>query len=697
MENLVLPVNAQPTDVLANRFSTWRKVIRGINIYLREFASVQEEIVRQNVRLSHAMSIPFLDYGSLEIFNDKAVNSGVPPKRVIEIPANTTPGEYMERDDSMFLPYGNHSLGDVPADLINFHRQQANAASKLSKELTQQIIPRLEDLRRDLLVKLKEIKNLASDFKNSVSREQGQTAKELAVYNNAIQSLSSSNSSLLNPKHDPYLLKVSLDRQIARQVNEENYLLEAFLNLQGSGRELEYVVAQEVQQALNTFGTLFKVQAENILNLVIRPIVEEGFCTKEPTFEWDAFVKRDPNFVDTKLKPRKLADIHYEHQHSALAHQIKAGYLERRSKYLKSYSKAWYVLTPGFLHEFKSSDQKHDPFPVMSLSLDECQLSADSKSSSSQSHKFILNAKGSHKWVFRTESQASLDEWFNDLRTLTSLNSARERAERFAPPPVVTSTPAESTRDVIHPVVAPIVDTEHQTDSTQPTDLHSPISNTSEVTSNGEPFDNDELESRSKAVEEEDELPTKPRGRFGSEVNLEAAAVAGVPSESGDEESVQHVRRPRTESAAQFLPPQELKKLNSVDDNASVFSYDLKKKSGNTLADDADFEPVYADVPVEVERRLTLNTNHKEEEGPGIGVARQPGEAELPHHEALLKRRSSTLASVHSDNKPVRRATGSFGAGADELKPLTNSSESQQQPSLFFANGLPSTTSSGQK
>lgn len=40
-------------------------------------------------------------------------------------------------------------------------------------------------------------------------------------------------------KHDPYLLKLQLDLQLKRQVAEETYLQEAFINLQSSGLQLE--------------------------------------------------------------------------------------------------------------------------------------------------------------------------------------------------------------------------------------------------------------------------------------------------------------------------------------------------------------------------------------------------------------------------------------------------------------------------
>jgi hypothetical protein len=61
--------------------------------------------------------------------------------------------------------------------------------------------------------------------------------------------------------------------------------------------------------------------------------------------------------------------------------------LERKSKYLKSYTPGWYVLSPTHLHEFKSADRIYTQPPVMSLLLTDQKLGSRSQPGSS-SHKF---------------------------------------------------------------------------------------------------------------------------------------------------------------------------------------------------------------------------------------------------------------------------------------------------------------------
>lgn len=652
--DLKLPADAQPTEVLANRFEAWRKVIKALSTYLKDYAGSQEDAVRTHTRLTSAINFPF-----------------EPPSGPTSSPSD---------DAVIFLPKGSDSISDVPVVLQNFHKTQAANASRTAKELLNRVIPRLEAVQTDLQSKIKEIKGLSPDFKNTVSKEQGATTSHLSAYSQAIDTISNKPSAL-TPKQDPYLLKGNLDKQLSRQVKEENFLLEAHLNIQASGKELETVVVQEIQAALSSFGKLTGMEAEPLQNL--SNSILSGFPTKDPTLEWQNLLAKDPNFVDPTTKPRDVLELAYPGQSSNLASQIRSGYLERRSKYLKSYSKAWYVLTPTFLHEFKSPDRRRDPHPVLSLPIGDCQISHDKKgsSSSTNSHRFIINvkqpgaapAKGQN-WVFRAENKELLDAWFNDLTTLSQLDHPVERANKYFPAKEGDSTTQDPVPVVAETVPAP-------SDAVKDEEETAELSDSSEVTSLDEPFGaGDETEEEivsPQAIVEEEDLRPGPPGRFPSEVALDGDGVA------------------LERRASTFVTPAEhglTTDDSAVDDNDSVFSYDLKHETHSTLPEDKDFKPIGADIPVHVERKLTM-TNHKDEdfEG-GIGVARHPDDVIEDPKQAIQRRRSSvsTKAMPRRQSTLSRRATGSFGV--DELKPLSSTTE---QPGLFFAGGLPDTTSSG--
>ncbi|QLG72515.1 hypothetical protein HG535_0D02230 [Zygotorulaspora mrakii] len=403
---VLMPTSAQPTEILANRFSAWRNIIKSIIIYLTETASIQDEIVRQQLRLTHAIQFPFF---------------------VIENQHQPTTSEE-KASQKFFLPLGNGSIQDLPTILNQYHGSLASHASRASKELTNDVIPRLEDLRRDLLVKMKEIKSLQSDFKNNCGRELQQTKQDMKHFLESIEE-----ATFGTAKQDPYLTKIILDKQIRKQLTEENFVHEAFDNLENSGAELERVVVMEIQNALTLYARLLGEESQLVFDILISKL-DNGFFNKDPQFEWENFILRDPNFIVPNLPMRKMKEIVYKHQYNPLIHEIKSGVLERRSKFLKSYSKGFYVLTPSFLHEFKTADRKKDMIPVMSLSLSECTVTEHSKKGSADD-RFVVHAKQNgiihrgHNWVFRADNYETMMSWFEDLKILTSTSNIQEKTK----------------------------------------------------------------------------------------------------------------------------------------------------------------------------------------------------------------------------------------------------------------------------
>ncbi|GMG51244.1 unnamed protein product [Ambrosiozyma monospora] len=193
-----------------------------------------------------------------------------------------------------------------------------------------------------------------------------------------------------------------------------------------------------MQTALTVYAKLMGQQAQNVFDQLISKL-DMGILTKDPAFEWDSFVAKDTaNFIDLNLPMRHSSEIQYKGQNDPLSFEIRSGYLERKSKYLKSYTRAWYVLTPCFIHEFKSSDRKKDPYPSMSLPLEDCSISEHSRKDDKNPdafHKFVLHTKSSggglmskgHNWVFKAMGYDQMMLWYNDLKKLTQMPTPQSR------------------------------------------------------------------------------------------------------------------------------------------------------------------------------------------------------------------------------------------------------------------------------
>ena len=187
----------------------------------------------------------------------------------------------------------------------------------------------------------------------------------------------------------------------------------------------------EIQKAYNALAGILKREGDDAHNTV--ESLRTGPISMPKDAEWLAFVQHDPHFVDPNVPLRRIEDIEYPGKHHTAAAEVRAGMLERKSKYLKSYTPGWYVLSPTHLHEFKSADKIYSQPPVMSLYLPDQRLGSRSQPGSS-SHKFMLKGKQSgnmhkgHNWVFRAETYDTMLAWFEDMRILTEKSGEERKA-----------------------------------------------------------------------------------------------------------------------------------------------------------------------------------------------------------------------------------------------------------------------------
>lgn len=175
-------IYAAPSDLSTNSFAAWRKVLKDLITYFRD---VQKSYDGRAKSLQSA-------------FN--AINN-----------ANMPAG---------FLTHGG--LGDAIHILTDYNRQSLAEGNK-AKEIEAEIISQLTGLRSDLQQKIKEIKSLSGDFKSSVDKEQEATKRAVRALQEALGSVDH-DSAASSGKGDPFIVKMGVDRQVEKQIDEENYL-----------------------------------------------------------------------------------------------------------------------------------------------------------------------------------------------------------------------------------------------------------------------------------------------------------------------------------------------------------------------------------------------------------------------------------------------------------------------------------------
>ncbi|RAH76098.1 PH domain protein [Aspergillus japonicus CBS 114.51] len=376
-----VPTDGSPTEVLANRFQSWRKILKDLIIFFKEVQKSYETRSKLFMSASNIMN-----------------NTSLPPT---------------------FLKSGG--LADATEILRDFHRQGYLEATKAA-EVESEVVNQLMGLRNDLQKKTKEIRSLSGDFRNSVDKEVDATRKAVRHLHEAL-GLVDTDPSATSGKGDPFIVRLSVDKQIERQIEEENYLHRAFLNLENSGRELESIVVSEIQKAYNAYASILKREADEAYDAVEK--LRAGPISMPHDHEWNAFIADTDELVDPGVPLRDIENITYPGKDHPAAAEVRSGMLERKSKYLKSYTPGWYVLSPTHLHEFKSADRVAWQQPVMSLNLLDQKLGSHSQPDST-SHKFMLKGRQTgtmhrgHSWVFRAETHETMMAWYEDIESLMS-------------------------------------------------------------------------------------------------------------------------------------------------------------------------------------------------------------------------------------------------------------------------------------
>jgi hypothetical protein len=160
----------------------WRKFLKDLITYFREVSSSYEHRAKSLLKVSNVIN-----------------NTNAPAALMIE-----------------------GGLNDANRILRDFHKQAIVEANK-ARDIESDVINQLSGLRADLAQKIKEIKSLSGDFKNNVEKEKETTRKCVTALEEAL-ALVDSDPGAVAGKGDPFVVRLGVERQVERQIDEENYL-----------------------------------------------------------------------------------------------------------------------------------------------------------------------------------------------------------------------------------------------------------------------------------------------------------------------------------------------------------------------------------------------------------------------------------------------------------------------------------------
>jgi len=576
-----IPTSGNPTEVLVHRFQAWRRLLKDYIAYFREVQSTNETQAKSLLKLSQTI-------------NNQSEASGA------------------------FMRSGG--VLETNVLLRDFHKE-AYLAAENAKTIETEIINHLTGLRGDLNLKVKEIRALSGDFKNSVEKEKEATKKAILQLQEAIQTLEVDPSNA-SGKNEPYIIRQHVEKQIRRQLDEENHLHQTYLNFEASGRELDRIVVGELQKAFGRYAQILKREGQQLVTAADRINTINTQLPQDR--EWVDFVKRDPNMIEPTVPLRRFEGIEYPGLHHPSAAVVRMGELERRSKYLKSFTSGWYVLSSTHLHEFKTADRTTDLTPVMSLYLPDCTLGGHSEATS-VSHKFVLKGRQTggmhtrHSWTFRAETHAKLLEWYEDIKKLIELSGPSRAAF------VASHLPTTVAEEQIDEVDDSALLANDEADEIPYSSSNYSFQHVSAV-----------------------ESPRRPDvGRFPSDFRLDRGMEEARRPSSSHSDHFDHDRYVLVSAN-----PHDPSNPRHHSRSSSSFSYDETHPYTQAIGEDRQqIVPVMADVPPALERSMSPRHDYSQNEN------------------ALRNRRNSSTRKP-----PSRKPTSSYG-----VDPITG----QPDPSVY--------------
>lgn len=104
---------------------------------------------------------------------------------------------------------------------------------------------------------------------------------------------------------------------------------------------MESIVVGEIQKAYNAYASILMREADEAYDTAER--LRSGPISMPHDHEWNWFISNTDELVDPRVPLRDVENISYPGKDHPAAVEVRSGMLERKSKYLKSYTPGWYV------------------------------------------------------------------------------------------------------------------------------------------------------------------------------------------------------------------------------------------------------------------------------------------------------------------------------------------------------------------
>ncbi|ORX93530.1 hypothetical protein K493DRAFT_152470, partial [Basidiobolus meristosporus CBS 931.73] len=380
------PSELLPSDVFEQRLYAWKTTIKQLILYFQTIAESELQSARSYSKALTLLQVPL-------------------------------------KEGHHLLPVGSNGVQDTVTAVNSTSQQMVEYHTEFSRCITDQTVGSLTRLKAEIKSRLLSTKKELVNHETNLGKERQNSAKLISEYDQACYTADghSSPNSRATPT-DPWLVYNGLQKQLSRQISEENGFHKTMLSTQKS---LEIFEASIVDTLKSTLQSYNKWRTANVTRLLEKTDASnEAIDTLSTEHEWNAFYEKNkPPLLDPDAAETSIDAIDFPNKNNPLTIPKKYGVMERQSGVFKTAKRDHCFLTPsGFLHGYTQSDPTLGA-PEFSIYLP----SSIMRGYSEANLAFEVAEKGSgglfhraeHTYVFRFLKKEDLAEWWGAIKEYT--------------------------------------------------------------------------------------------------------------------------------------------------------------------------------------------------------------------------------------------------------------------------------------
>ncbi|KAL1924959.1 uncharacterized protein VTP21DRAFT_4613 [Calcarisporiella thermophila] len=402
-----------PAELLYNRLVAWKRVVKDLISYFKEYADALETAARAYNKASEKIEIPF-------------------------------------KDAHMFM--GKDGVQDLFASVRSATKDIVDRYIKFAKYIEDTIIKDLTRLKEEVKKHIQHIQKDSLLSNNNLLSLREATKRKILELSQSI-ALAETSPKELKDKHDPFLVNIGIQRLLEKETNEENSVHKALLQTQEKISSFDTYINERLRDVVQAWHEQVTENAEGMKALSSRSAAVANAL--HPEKEWKDFLARhQSHLLDPSVPFKNAEDVAYSQRDHRLVEPVTSGRLQRKGM-MGRWSDRYFVLTPsGFLHEYKSSDIRTED-PENSIYVPGCSLGAHSQSNLPENSFELIEGKKAgllsreHKHVLRAPDREHMLSWWSSLQNLAEVSMVPHRPTQEATPPpaepaaaaAATSTP----------------------------------------------------------------------------------------------------------------------------------------------------------------------------------------------------------------------------------------------------------------